>query len=148
MSNSRFNLTAPGPLRLYSWAEVISLPAPTWLVDGIIPRGSMTAIYGKPETFKSFVALDIALSVATSQPWHGREVEGGSVIYVAAEGGAGMSKRARAWFNHHDVHPNTAAGGCAIEPIVVGRESEQLENFIQRIEESETIPALIVLDTL
>ena len=41
------------------------LPPPKWLVDGILPEGAMATLVGFSGTGKSFIALDIALSVAT-----------------------------------------------------------------------------------
>src|SRR5262245_19107112 len=105
---SQFTLTGPVKLRLYSTRELLNMPPPTWLVDGIIPNGAMVAEYGQPETKKSFVAIDIALSVATGLPWLGHETERGYVVYISAEGGAGIGKRARVWLAYYGLDPDDA----------------------------------------
>ena len=96
----------PPRFQLLTVEEVLALPDPEWLVEGIIPATSMAQLYGKSGLGKTFVALDMALSVAVGTPWLGSyKVRQGPVVYVAAEGLAGMKSRARAWLKHHDHEP-------------------------------------------
>ncbi|HEP9495760.1 TPA: AAA family ATPase [Pseudomonas aeruginosa] len=77
--------------------EVESLPPPKWLVPGVLTEGSLAAIYGAPESGKSFLAVDMSMAIAGGIDWHGRQVERGGVLYIAAEGAPGLGKRFRAW---------------------------------------------------
>ncbi|WP_329890297.1 AAA family ATPase [Stenotrophomonas muris] len=77
--------------------EVESLPPPRWLVPGVLTEGSLAAIYGAPESGKSFFAVDMSMAIAGGIDWHGRQVERGGVLYIAAEGAPGLGKRFRAW---------------------------------------------------
>ncbi|WP_312319525.1 AAA family ATPase [Stenotrophomonas sp.] len=77
--------------------DLKALPPPRWLVSGLLVEDSVAAIYGAPESGKSFLALDIAMAVAGGVDWHGRRVTDGGVLYVAAEGASGLGKRVRAW---------------------------------------------------
>ncbi len=71
------------------------------LIDGVLNQGSITWLSGKFGTYKTFVALGWACSVATGRPWAGRLVaEPGPVVYVAAEGHSGLKSRVRAWTSH------------------------------------------------
>lgn len=73
-----------------------------WLLDGIIPADGFGILYGPSGSYKSFVALDMAVAVATGQSWHGVDVDGiGPVLYVAAEGAMGLQERAVAWSRHY-----------------------------------------------
>lgn len=73
-----------------------------WLIDGMIPSGGFGALYGKPGSYKSFVALDMAACISTGRSWHGIDCDSpGLVIYVAAEGSYGLEQRKRAWEIHH-----------------------------------------------
>jgi len=45
--------------------ELADLPRPRWLVNGIIAEGSCGFISAPPKRFKSWIALDMAMSVAT-----------------------------------------------------------------------------------
>lgn len=83
--------------RFLSIDEVESLPPPRWLVPGLLVESSLAAIYGIPESGKSFLALDIAMAIASGMDWHGREVMRGGVLYIAAEGAPGLGQRTRAW---------------------------------------------------
>ena len=89
--------------RLLDRAALADLPRPRWLVDGWITSGSLVVVYGKPGDGKTFLALDVACSVATGSWWHHQRVEPGRALYVAAEGAAGFDARIAAWEAHHDT---------------------------------------------
>jgi hypothetical protein len=84
-------------------SKVLDLPEPGWVIDDIIPAGSLSLIYGPPKSGKSFIGLDMALSIATARPWAGHTVNTGPVIYTVAEGVGGLSNRVDAWLDHRDV---------------------------------------------
>lgn len=87
--------------------DMAGLPDPDWLVEGMVPATAMTLIFGASNAFKSFLALDMALSVATGRPWQGREVKQGAVIYLASEGAIGVGKqRVRGWMSHYGIREN------------------------------------------
>jgi RecA-family ATPase len=147
---SNFTLTDPSkPLRLYSTAELLRLPPPSWLVDKVVPSGGLIGLYGPPGAGKSFVALDIALSVATGDAWQGHNVQRGYVVYVSAEGGTGIGKRVLAWLQTHNLSPEEAHIAWLIESIPVHTDSEQMAKLLNRIvDELEVEPSLVVVDTL
>jgi hypothetical protein len=59
---------------------------PRWIVRGVIPSG-ISLLFGDKGSFKTSVALSIALSIASGRPWLGRyQVRKGRVLYLAAEG--------------------------------------------------------------
>lgn len=125
------------------------MPAPEWLIDGILPEGGFCGIYGPPWTGKSFLAMDMALSVGAGGFWHGHPVQRGFVLYVAAEGGPGIGKRARAWLAHRGVQPSDVEVAWLTEPISVYRDSADMDMLMGRIEdEIRRIPRFIVIDTL
>ncbi len=146
---SSFAFTAAGPLRLYNTTELLCLPPPTWLIDNILVDGGISSLYGPPESTKSFMAIDMALCIATGTPWHGRAVQRGFVLYIAAEGGPGIGKRVRAWLQHHNIPATKANVGWLIESLAVYGDSEDLDTLMHRIEhEVDQQPKLIVIDTL
>lgn len=77
--------------------EIEHLPPLEWLAEGILPANALAAIYGAPGAGKSFVALDLALSIAAPAPWFDRDLLDGTSLYIAAEGLSGLPKRIRAW---------------------------------------------------
>lgn len=94
--------------RLLSPAQVRELEPPPPVVDGLLTLDSESWLIAKPGSFKTFVALDLAGHVGTGREWMGRAVRAGPVLYLAAEGAAGMGKRVRAWEQRNgpmaDVH--------------------------------------------
>lgn len=68
-----------------------------WTVKHVLPASSLGMMFGGSGTFKSFIALDAALHVAHGLPWMGRITTQAPVLYVAAEGGAGLWSRIHAW---------------------------------------------------
>lgn len=73
-----------------------NLEPPRWIVKQLIPDSGLVEIFGASGSLKTFVTLDLCFSVATGQPWHGRGVVKGTVVYAAAEGAAGVRRRLRA----------------------------------------------------
>src|SRR5947209_1753744 len=63
--------------RLLTVDDLLELPEPQWLVNGILHEQSLGVLYGQPGTFKSFVALGLAFSVATGTAWQKRSVRSG-----------------------------------------------------------------------
>lgn len=83
--------------RLLDSAGLDSLSEPQPLIDGILMHNSLAWLHGKPASGKSFLALDWASCVSTGLPWYGFETTPGPVLYVVAEGTAGIRQRVRAW---------------------------------------------------
>jgi RecA-family ATPase len=63
----------------------------------MLNMNSSAWIAGPPGSYKTFLALDWALSVAAGSKYMGRDVNGGRVLYVAGEGVSGLYQRADAW---------------------------------------------------
>lgn len=91
-------------LRILSYAEMAAMPEPEWLVEGLIQKRSTGLMFGKSNSFKSFLAIDIGLSVATGHDWHGNAVFKGKVLFVATEGANGVGRqRVPAWLDHYGI---------------------------------------------
>ena len=88
--------TDPNALALFDHVLDIDLSPPVWLVEDMLPEYSMAAIVGASYSGKSFLAVDIACSVAAGTPFHGRAVKQGSVFYVVGEGRLGARRRVEA----------------------------------------------------
>lgn len=93
------------PSYLLSYEEMEAMPDDDWLVEGVVPAQAATLMFGKSNTFKSFLAIDLALSVAVGRAWHGRAVKGpAKVIYAATEGAKGVGRqRVRGWYEHYEI---------------------------------------------
>ncbi len=83
--------------------QLNDLPTPEPLIGGTLDQGTVGLLAGYWGTYKSFLALDWAASLSTGTPWLGRPVEPVRVLYVAAEGAWGLTKRLAAWERQHGV---------------------------------------------
>lgn len=91
-------------LQLLNYYDMCNLPEPEWLVEGLIQKRSTALMFGKSNTFKSFLAIDIGLSVDTGQDWCNNPVSSGGVLFVATEGGNGVGRlRIPGWYQHHRI---------------------------------------------
>lgn len=72
------------------WASDLAsvhIPRPQWLIDGIWTRGGCGFISGAPKSYKSWLALDVAVAIATGAPMLGchRVAAPGPVLYLQEE---------------------------------------------------------------
>lgn len=93
MTNSAANSTTAPTFPLRSPANIEALPDLEYQIDGVLPVPAFGVLYGPPGAGKSFVALSMALAVASGAGWLGRSTRKSRVLYVAAEGAGGMKKR-------------------------------------------------------
>lgn len=75
------------------------------LVKGVLPAAGIGQVFGCSHVGKSFVLIDLACHVALGWDWHGYRVKKTPVLYIAAEGIAGLKLRFRAWFQDHGIAP-------------------------------------------
>lgn len=118
----------------------------SWLVKGLIPQDSMGMVFGPSGSFKSFVALALALHVAHGVPWCGRRTRQGYVLYAAAEGGAGIHRRVIALNQQHGWAATDAFRVC-ITPLILS-EQPYVEAISKAIEALPQRPVLLIIDTL
>lgn len=122
--------------------DIKEFPPIRWLVHQVLPEGGLGLLYGPSEIGKSFVALDLAHSIATGQKWLGRATRQGRVVYVAAgEGVPGLHARLNAWEGQRGALTNV---GYITEAIQIHQE-QPLRKLLATLEPIE--PALVVIDT-
>jgi hypothetical protein len=73
------------------------------LVKGLIFQGDTGMFYGDSGSGKSFLAVDMGLSIARGVPFLGMKTAKGAVLYQAGEGGKGLLKRLKAYRQEHMV---------------------------------------------
>lgn len=74
-----------------------------WLVEDLIFGGDSGLLFGASGCGKSFLAVDMGLSIARGAQFLGKACRKGGVLYQAGEGGKGLVKRLRAYRLHHRV---------------------------------------------
>lgn len=117
------------------------------LIEGLLDCGAMSVIYGQSNVGKTFVALDMAYSVARGLPYAGMWVRQGAVVYLSAEGGGAIKKRVAALCVKHgrvDDVPLLLLRST----IDLRRPDADLRPLIEAIRGLGVPVALIVVDTL
>lgn len=118
----------------------------SWLVKGLIPQDAMGMIFGASGSFKSFVALSLALHVAHGIDWCGRKTKQRTVLYCAAEGGAGIYRRVLALQQQHGWQDTDNFRVCTT-PLTLSLKPH-LAALVADIDKLPTKPGLVFIDTL
>ncbi|MGH2964309.1 MAG: ATP-binding protein [Solirubrobacterales bacterium] len=79
---------------IYSADELGQFPSVRWLIPHWLGEEQFTGLYGEGGTFKSFIALEWGLRLAS---------EGRVVVYVVAEGITGLKSRVAAWMVENKI---------------------------------------------
>lgn len=91
-------------LKTLSFEDMQKMQEPEWLVAGVLIRNTSALMFGKSNAYKSFTAIDLALSVGTGRPWHGCAVQQTKVLLVATEGANGVGRlRVPGWYAHYEI---------------------------------------------
>lgn len=145
--DARAVLAAEGrePLRALRGAEFLDAPMPDYLVSRMLYRDGLAVVFGAPGAAKSFLVLDVALSLATGTPWRGRGIGRGRVHYVMAEGQSTNVLRTRAWLHHRGVEAAELADTWTVIPQAVMLTEPGAAEYLALVAQER--PDLIVLDT-
>lgn len=139
------NIICPDNLK----AKFEELTQQGWRINNVIPDDAgITIIYGKPKTFKSFLALDMALSIANGVDFHGKDTEQCAVMYIAGEGQQGVLKRVEAWRQERSLD-KIENFYLMVKPVLVS-EPAPCRDLIDLINAAPTDnkPAVIFIDTV
>lgn len=74
-----------------------------YLVQGLIETPTTGLIFGDPGAGKTFLALDMALSVAFGTSWMGAMAAQGPWLYFNGEGHVGIQRRIMAWLGYYNI---------------------------------------------
>jgi len=146
--------------RFYSAASLKGKPVKPreWLVQGLVPKKTVTLFSGDGGTGKSLLALQLAIAVSAQTAWIGKTVNTGGVIYLSAEDDDDELHRrvddilraeGRGYDDLSGLTLRSLAGEDALLAIETGvalMQSELFKELDARAEDEA--PALIVVDTL
>jgi len=124
---------------------------PQYLVKRLLGPGEVTVLFGQSGHFKSVIAVDLALCVASGREFHGVRTRKAGVLYVAGEGHGGLRKRLRAWLIAHEF--NAASEQPALFVTDAGADllgnPAQLRVTVEQAAKDLGLPIeLVVIDTL
>ncbi|MEM9249277.1 MAG: AAA family ATPase [Pseudomonadota bacterium] len=131
-------------------ADQLQFREPEFVIDGLFETETLALLFADPGAGKSFVALDMAASIATGHSFHGRNVKQGAVIYIAGEGNNGIKRRLAAWERHHNV---SLEGAPLLVSTMAGQflQPESVAQMVCCIDDAADQCgkiALIIVDTL
>jgi hypothetical protein len=132
-------------------------PSPKWLVKNLLPESGVALLAGQYAAAKTFVGIDLGLSVCLDRQFLGRRVRPGGVLWIAAEGAGEIDLRIAAArggkfrddvkgeipFLVADTMPTVAPGGFFVwlESAIKQAQADCTEKF-------KTDLRLVVIDTL
>lgn len=102
------------------------------LVEALLLKDGMSVIYGDSNSGKTFLAIDLACSIARGTNWLGRRSVQGVALYLATEGPNSVQRRLKAYKKHH---------GVSSLPIVVV--TSPVNFFEGGVEDSHKVVSLI-----
>lgn len=141
---SKLNPDNTPPIPLFSLQQIKQLPVVPFLINPLLPETGYVQLFGNSGAFKSFVALDMALAIASGTPWLNHKTKKGTVVYLCGEGVFGMGARLRAWATQ-DIQINDNA--LLMSPFMP--DLNNMETVSHLINYLKTFPdlRLIIIDT-
>lgn len=132
-------------------ADTVSKLKPMkWLIDDILVENSLFYDFGESGHYKTFVAIDRSLCVASGIDYHGHKVKQGNVFYICGEGQQQIGRRIAAWHIKHKTMAKDI-------PFFIGKTPTQLmdpnaiydvRKAVDRMSKEYGNPAMICIDTL
>lgn len=114
--------------------DLAELPKPGWLIEDVLPDSGTGILRARDQSFKSFMALDMALQVALDE---------GRVLYCVGEGANNFGHRIDAWLEHsgHEcdevatldlfpVVPNLFTGGDLYDRVLIKARREHYDLIV------------------
>ncbi|MGF1628553.1 MAG: bifunctional DNA primase/polymerase [Kiloniellaceae bacterium] len=149
--------TTSGRFRAVDRAGLQAITPPEWLLPDTLPEDALAMLSGRPGSYKTFIALDMALTVATGGgalrlgEWRGMwdaPNKPGPVLYVAGEGRAGLRQRVEAWEKLH-LGGSLARDFVLLDPVPHIDEGENAwREFLAAAKGHHDSYRLVVLDTV
>lgn len=122
-----------------------------FVIEGLVPLG-VIMFYGMSSHFKSYLLISMLCRLAMkTHRWGGRNIKGGVVLYVAAEGGSSVMPRVGAWADKYNDGKPVELFYTYAHPVdlSVPAQVKGLINEIKRIEFHTGEPLrMVVIDTL
>ena len=123
------------------------MPKISWLIEGLLPSSGIGAIYGASGSSKSFLALDLALHIASKANWFGYEIKKNIPVYfIALEGQAGIKQRVYAWLKNYEVDEVENVDFLCDKPFLLNIKDD-VNELIDLIKEKQKEQGIIIIDT-
>lgn len=133
--------------RLLRLDDLRAAPPIEWLLPGFVHRSTVSLLTAQENSYKTFLALDLALSIVHGVPFHGRTVPSGDVVWLAGEGVSALRGRSAAWVQSH---PDAERVGELIVPEGPSSfmDHRDVTDLLVQLAEDDIRPVLVVVDTV
>lgn len=150
-------------------ADVMALPEPNWIVRDILEQEGLTMLVGPPGAFKTFLALEVAMSVGAARerlfdtalnpdlfkineyrdPELHKNVPN-EVVYLAAEGQGFLKYRLEAWMRYYSIWTPQIRDSVRfiLEPVPLWEKMGAKNPTVNDMIEAATGGSVVVIDTL
>ena len=121
------------------------------IIQGWLPKGGMSVVYGDSNCGKSFYCVAQDIHIGAGLPFFDRDVEQGIVLYFAMEGRGRINNRMVAYRDHIlDGRPSHfAVISTQVDMLDPYADTPRIINQIRSIEDKKGLPVVkITLDTL
>lgn len=134
----------PSRFKILSGQEVKAFKTPESLIQGLLYENTTGEIVGGAASYKTFIAMGMAESIAGGHCWNGRATKQVPVLYVSGEGRGGLGKRIAALEAFHQRETQVQF----LTEAVQLHQTEEVEALVWAITRLAAAPGLIVIDTL
>ena len=146
------------PLVLHPLVPKELLPAPRWLIRGVIPLGHspseifITVLFGPGGTFKTYTFISWAVCMALARDWFGHKVRPGiNVLYIAADDPGGPQPRGQAWAGFFELTledlDQLGERARLIKGAINFFETEEVDWAIEELKRIGFKPTVVFIDT-
>jgi putative DNA primase/helicase len=123
-----------------------NISPPDFLIDGIVELDTVGALIGASSVGKSFMAVDMACSVASGAKFADRDVQQGSVLYLTGEGQEGILRRFAGWMQNSGI--SIAEGNIQISNTTISLDADGASRLLTATDNMDQSIKFLVVDTL
>lgn len=137
------------PFQVHDEPGQDALREPSWLLPDVIPDDSVVMLYGPPGSYKSFLALDLGMTMASGHAgWGAPARKPVNVVYVAGEGPRSIARLRRpAWRTLHGIDGPLPFGLVTNMPLAYDDGAKGVDAFIESVKRQDFNPKLVIIDT-
>ncbi|MDE2020737.1 MAG: bifunctional DNA primase/polymerase [Patescibacteria group bacterium] len=119
---------------------------PEWLLQDILPKNGTIQLTGPPKSFKTFLALDIALGISVGQETFGQVPAAAPTVYIAGENAPSIAlKHVPAWRLARGIEGKIPF--WIVRTMPRAAVLEEIQEAAEEIRKTGIQPALIAIDT-
>lgn len=129
---------------LLTFDDFTSGPPPEWIIEDVLPKGTLMIVYGAPGSGKSFWTTDLMSCAAAGRQWRDKVTNRCRVAYIVCEGVPGTRQRLAAAKREFGLETDDFRIMIDTPNL---REREDVIPFVQSLQAWGNV-GLVVIDTL